>query len=561
MLKNLLLFLTLLAISNVYGQKKAEEAFLKVDEAKENRDWNKAYELNNEVVETYPNFAPTQWFMVEYAFTYEMYKEAISFCDKYYSLLSKKDIENRQKALWFKGTAQEYLKDFTGAINTYDEGLAIAYHEGLTVSKGRAYSSLKEFDLSKKVLFSVLSENKLSDTAWKELANVYELEEHIDSALIAIDKAITIIDYKSEYYAKKAELLYYNRYNDGLNSVDEILKNSAAAIALSQGRNSRMNWLFESVAENNYSKAINVISTELNKKELDVWYEIRAKVYSLHGKHLRSKNEYTQLIISKTLEEASYYLYFRANENCELGLYSSAIEDYEKFLMYYPKYALGYGCKGDVYRLMGEYNLAIIELTTAIELEPAQPWYYYRRGWCKEYLKDYKGALADYNETIEMDSTYAYTYLNRGRLYEHHLNNTEKATMDYETILELDTVIMPSGNCRMYALMHLGMESETIDWLNAILDKYPNSGNYYDASCVYAQINKPQKAIEALRMAFEKGYKAIHHVQGDDDLDSIKGLPEYKSLIEEWKKSISKEEEEEQKKLIDSDSWYINGRT
>jgi tetratricopeptide (TPR) repeat protein len=553
-----------MVISNVYSQKKAEVAFLKVEEAKENRDWNKAYELNNEVVETYPKFAPAQWFMVEYTFAYEMYKEAISFCDKYYSLLAKKDIENRQKVLWFKGTAQEYLKDFTGAINTYDEGLDIAFHEGLTVSKGRTYSSLKEYDLSKMVLYSVISENKLSDIAWKELANVYELEEHIDSALIAIDKAITIVDYKGEYYAIKAELLYNYRYNDGLNDVDEILNNSARAISLSQGRDSRMKRLFELVAENNYSKAINAISTELNNKELDVWFEIRAKVYSLHGKHLRSKNEYTRLIISKTLEEASYYHYFRADENSELGLYSSAVEDYEKFLMFYPKYDLGYGYKGDVYRLMGKYDLAIIELTTAIELEPAQPWYYYRRGWCKEYLKDYKGALADYNEAIVIDNTYAYTYLNRGRLYEQSLNNPEMARKDYETILKLDTVVNSGGNCRMYALLHLGLEDKSIEWLNAILDKYPNSGNYYDASCVYALMNKPQKAIEALRLSFEKGYRAIHHVEKDDDLDVIRELPEYREMIEKWRKIIAKEQEEEIKKLIDSDEWYSNqngGRT
>jgi clan AA aspartic protease (TIGR02281 family) len=72
--------------------------------------------------------------------------------------------------------------------------------------------------------------------------------------------------------------------------------------------------------------------------------------------------------------------------------------------------------------------------------------------------------------------------------------------------------------------------------MNKIIENAPNDkGNYYDQACLYARMGKLQESIAALRTAFEKGYRTFAHIEADDDLDAIREMPEFKSLIEEYK--------------------------
>lgn len=62
-----------------------------------------------------------------------------------------------------------------------------------------------------------------------------------------------------------------------------------------------------------------------------------------------------------------------------------------------------------------------------------------------------------------------------------------------------------------------------------------DNGNYYDQACLYARMERKHEAVSALRTAFEKGYRSFAHIEADDDLDAIRGLPEFTGLIEEYK--------------------------
>jgi clan AA aspartic protease (TIGR02281 family) len=114
-------------------------------------------------------------------------------------------------------------------------------------------------------------------------------------------------------------------------------------------------------------------------------------------------------------------------------------------------------------------------------------------------------------------------------------------------ILTLDTVVNESGNCRQYALFHLGQIDKAITWSNKIIESFPTSGNYYDAACLYSLMNKPTESITSLKVAFENGYTEFVHLSQDDDLDNVRNLPEFKALVQQWQvkynKSLSKEPE------------------
>ena len=137
------------------------------------------------------------------------------------------------------------------------------------------------------------------------------------------------------------------------------------------------------------------------------------------------------------------------------------------------------------------------------------------------------------SNTIEMTDEYPYLYLMRGELLLEQGNKTE-ADADFEKVLQLDT-LADGSSCRMYALHFLGKEKEAEAWMDKVVESDPeDDGNYYDRACLYSRMGRLDESIDALRTAFEKGYRSFSHIRLDDDLDAVRNLPEFKALIEEY---------------------------
>jgi clan AA aspartic protease (TIGR02281 family) len=295
--------------------------------------------------------------------------------------------------------------------------------------------------------------------------------------------------------------------------------------------------MFVTYSEKNYSLAFSKVNAQISSNpEKDLWYFVRAQLFEGKYNFRAAISDYTKLMELADIDYKSNLLSYRAKCYSKAGMYEQAIADYTDAISIDSTDAFYYGYRGDVKRLMGNYIGAKEDFTKAIAVEPRESWFYYRRGWIEEeFLKNNEAGLNDYNEAISLSKEYAYTYLHRGRLYEVKLKNPTKAKEDYTKILALDTIILEAGNCRQYALFHLGREDEAIMWLNKIIEQYPIEGNFYDATCLYSLMNKPQEALDNMQLAFENGYRDFNHLADDDDLDNIRNLPEFKSLVAEWK--------------------------
>ncbi len=159
-----------------------------------------------------------------------------------------------------------------------------------------------------------------------------------------------------------------------------------------------------------------------------------------------------------------------------------------------------------------------------------------QRGWVKdEFQGNHTDGLADYTTAIELDSSLAYTYLYRGRAYKKSFNDKIRANLDFRQVIKLDTSVASSSNIRHYAYAELGQEAEAKAWMKKILTEYPEDGNYYDAACLYSLLKLPNESIAYLDTAFQKGYRDFEHLAKDDDLDAVRNLPAFKSLVLQWK--------------------------
>lgn len=221
------------------------------------------------------------------------------------------------------------------------------------------------------------------------------------------------------------------------------------------------------------------------------------------------------------------------------GDYGAALEHIDSALVLKPgnKYFLVY--KADCQYYSGDSDGAIETISMAIDSASADDksilaGLYYRRGFYRDNSKDIDGAMKDYSKCLRLNPRHAYAHLGRGDM--HMLRNeVELAREDYQNVVELDTAIRESGNCRHYGYQGLGMNDCAERHMNKILAKYPTYGNYYDAACLMSRIGNRERALHYLKKSLEAGYVEFCHIDNDDDMDAIRDTQEYRELMARYR--------------------------
>ena len=235
------------------------------------------------------------------------------------------------------------------------------------------------------------------------------------------------------------------------------------------------------------------------------WKALQCRFYETTHKYAEAVKVYDE--IETEFGHYDQINIYRSDCYSELGLNELAIADISKAMEKEPSWrAL---CqRGDYYRLSGNLDAAIADFTAAIEEIPDRAYAYYKRGWCYEMKGERKKALDDYNLGLEMTEDDPYLYLMRGELLLQDGNKAE-ADADFEAVIQKDT-IAEDGSCRQYAL------------------------HFLDRACLYSRMGRLEESIAALRVSFEKGYRSFSHIRLDDDMDAVRDLPEFKALMEEY---------------------------
>jgi tetratricopeptide (TPR) repeat protein len=418
---------------------------------------------------------------------------------------------------------EKAIVDFSTAI-TWDPSSAFLY-----TKRGDVYYSLKALVKGENDYRMALKIDHQYIHALEGLARTYFMLKSYDESNKVLKQLMNIAPKNDFAWYCKGRLDYVQgRYNDAI-------KNEFHALQLdSADTEYRRFFLFFS--ESNYPLSLSLLNKQIEKDPYcGMWYIIRSRVLYKKGDFAAAITDFNQSVELLKDSKDEDLLYFLAQKYSSFGNYHQAIVYFDRSIKIDSTDAWNYAQRGDVKRLMGDYTGAVVDFTKAIALDSKEPWFYYRRGWIQdEFMKKPQAGLVDYNLAIKMDENCAYPYLHRGLFYKNVEKDTVKANADFNRILSLDTLVKEHGNCRQYALMNLGKHIEAIEWMNKILADYPIEGNYYDAACMYAQMNMPSKSIENLKLAFEKGYVDFIHLSKDNDLDNVRNLPEFKTLVKQW---------------------------
>lgn len=498
-------------------------------DAFDKQDYEKAFDYLNRELNDNPQDATAYIYRAIIYSIKEQNASALSDINKSIKYCNSKDKYLLATAYKIRGDIYLEIEDYEKALNDYNSAIKIFPDElDFYIDRAQLYFDLEQYDKAESDYRKVLKLDEGEVRAWVGLGRNYLTLKKYDEGKKILSQLIKLEpEYPQGYYYRSRIYFEEGKYNEAIEDI-------FICLLLDESDEYSMR-LFIAFSEKNYTLSISKVNEQISSyPQNEFWYYIRAQLYEGLSNYNAAISDYTKMLDLSDIIYAPEFLSYRGNCYSSAGLYEMAISDFSKSISLDSTNAYTYGYRGDAKRLMGKYDDAIDDFTIAISLEPMEEWFYYRRGWTREFIMDYNEALTDYNKAISINNEYAYTYLNRGRLYETKLNEPLKAKEDYLSILEIDTIVISGGNCRQYALFHLGRQEEAISWSNEILNKYPTDGNYYDATCLYSLMNKPTEAISNLKIAFQEGYRDFVHISIDDDLDNIRNLPEFIALVKEW---------------------------
>lgn len=173
------------------------------------------------------------------------------------------------------------------------------------------------------------------------------------------------------------------------------------------------------------------------------------------------------------------------------------IEVFSKSIGSDPKNFKSYINRGNAYMMRREYDMAIKDYTTAIELQPGDWEAYNNRGIAFGMKQHHDRSIEDLSMAVQLNPRDFKTYINRGNAYR-MINHYDRAIKDYKKAIEL----RPG---------------------------YPIS--YYNLSCVYSLQENSPEACRLLKKSIDKGFTNWRHIMSNSCFDKIRNSPCYKEIM------------------------------
>lgn len=508
---------------------------------KESGDYQKALELIGKQLKSAPNDVKTLVFRCQIYNNLGQYGEALADINAAIKSNNKKSGYPDATLLWWKAWVYDNMGDPKSNMYYLEKAYSLARKNRR--KEGKDYVDLCHNYCDK---LTRAGQNQKSLTICREL--IKEDESDIVAASLAarnmlaegnLEEAKEIIQKYSRFGTKDTEFDYASmkvwiadgNYHKAVDAALDYIGN--------MGEEPEKALRLLLVKNSSYAEAALKKRIAENTNDNMAWKATLAVLYDSTHNYEAAVKEYLRL--GETSAPKEYYADNLASCFDELGMPEEAIATLEENGNYLiensPFYY--YCLLGQYHQHKGDYKKAIEMFEKATETDPTDVFPYYKRGWCFEFLRDTTKAMEQYSKGIDLCDDYPYIFLMRGELYLTQ-GKKEQADIDFNAVIQKDTVLK-DDTCRQYALHFLGKDKEALEWQDSLLAMYPNEpGTYYDQACLYARMGRNSDAVNALRTALEHGYRNLRHINDDDDLDPIRNIPEYKSLMEKY----SKEHEE-----------------
>lgn len=154
------------------------------------------------------------------------------------------------------------------------------------------------------------------------------------------------------------------------------------------------------------------------------------------------------------------------------------------------------------------------------------------RGDLYQYAGKLDEAIKEYGKSLALVPDNSYVHIQRGKLLKQK-GLESKANADFKKVLKVDS-LPDAQSYAHFAYYYLNEYGKAKKCMARMLKKDSTAGTYYDAACLYSLMNDSVISLKYFKTALEKGYRDFRHVALDSDLDNIRQLDTFKTLMNKY---------------------------
>ena len=452
------------------------------------------------------------------------YDEAYTAINDAIETAPKKDKHLLSTAYYYKGTVLLATADTVAALNDLEKSISLdPKFWDVYEKRGEIYFNQKKYDLSDNDFSKLIELKPAYERGYMGLGRNAFKRGNYEEALKNYNKVINLYPEYSSGYSFRGET--YLAQKEYVKAIDDICK------ALFIDGDHKAYMLLYDFPKEQENLVIAKLQGVANSKPHSGEY-----LYYMGQIYKNNKNYTKSIDILKKAYEIDAYpiiLKLMADNYSELGDYTEALNRIEESLQIEPDDDEALTKKADILGEAGLIDECIQVWGEIIEKYPDQSWGYYRRAFFEDNDNRTNEALSDYEMAVTMQPDHAYSWLGKADMLMRK-GKTEQAMEAYKKVVELDTV--PNNeSCAMYAWLSLNDTDKAIDYMERVIAQDTTSaGNYYDGACFYSRMGNLDKALENLKISFEKGFRRFHHVMADDDLEALRETSGFQELMEQY---------------------------
>lgn len=251
-----------------------------------------------------------------------------------------------------------------------------------------------------------------------------------------------------------------------------------------------------------------------------------------------------QGLLEKVIYKPTFSSVLLASIYCKRGLayfsikeYQKAIEDFDSALELNSRSAWAYCFRGLSHRNLKEYQQAISDFDRALALEPKLGSFYNDWGLAYFSLKKYQKAIEDFDHQAKLDPNYVWVYVHRGVAYR-NLQEYQQAIEDFDYALRLNPHYAQAYAERGITYRYLQKYEQAINDLSlALTQNAEDASAYASRGETYRLLKEYQRAIEDFDQAviLDANYVWAYVRRGQ----AYTALNEYEHAFEDFDRAIA----------------------
>lgn len=505
--------------------------YLRGVEAIQNENKEEALEyLNKDIAENPKNGYSYSWIAMLRGQN-EEYGRALTAADLAIKYLPKKDVEYVIFAYSTRAGVYLNLGDTIKALDDYTTAIKVKPdEEDLYEKRAQVYYEQDKFDLAdadyKKMIelkpgevmgYMGIGRNSNEQKRWEDAIKQFDYVTKLSS------------DYSSGYSFRAESYIGLEKWNE---ATDDIV----SALALEWDRKAM--YLATTLKEPAFTMLMAKMKIQSMKSPNEAkWPYVIATMYQNDKQYKKAIESYEE---ANKRNASPMILRWISQCYSQMGQYENALSSINQALNMDSTDLVNLERKANILYEMGNAKSAIDVYTQVLTTQPEYAFGYYRRGWFKELSGDFDGAIEDLSMCIVLDPEESYAIEARGDIYLKQ-GKKELAEADFRKVIEIEDS-PEKYSCIHYAYQGLGQYDKAIEMMDTIIARNEDrAGSYYDAACLYARMERKQKALEYLEKSLELGYRRFAHIARDQDLDLIRDMEEFKAMIKKYKQVAEEE--------------------